>query len=87
MYIYIYIYTTQHQPRFLAGVSMLEAGERKRRFFCAILYKNASFYQDRLGTNIGKTQKRVAFPQVLRQGTVGCPVRNTPSFGAFSYYK
>jgi hypothetical protein len=23
---------------------------------------NASFYQDRLGTNIGKTQKRVAFP-------------------------
>jgi len=27
------------------------------------LYINASFYQDRLGTNIGKTQKkRVAFP-------------------------
>jgi hypothetical protein len=34
----------------------------KKRHFCAIFVSNASFYQDRLGTNIGKTQKRVAFP-------------------------
>eukprot|EP01046_Picozoa_sp_COSAG06_P073673 COSAG06_NODE_22146_length_732_cov_3.515008_1_plen_64_part_10 len=27
---------------------------------CAIYIKNASFYQDKLGTNIEKTQKRVA---------------------------
>ena len=35
----------------------------KRRHFCDAIYINASFYQDRLGTSIGKTQKRVAFPQ------------------------
>jgi hypothetical protein len=29
--------------------------------FCAIYTLNASFYQDRLGTNMGKTQNRVAF--------------------------
>jgi hypothetical protein len=34
---------------------------RKRTSFCAVFYTlNASFYQDRLGTNIGKTQKRDA---------------------------
>jgi hypothetical protein len=34
----------------------------KKRHFCAIYISNASFHQDRLGTNIGKTQKkRVAF--------------------------
>jgi hypothetical protein len=37
-------------------------GKVKKRHFCAIYTLNASsFYQDRLGTNIGKTQKRVAF--------------------------
>jgi hypothetical protein len=36
----------------------------KKRHFCAVLISNASFYQDRLRTNIGKALKRgvVAFP-------------------------
>jgi hypothetical protein len=38
---------------------------RRSSLFAPFIYKNenynASFYQDRLGTNIGKTQKRVAF--------------------------
>ena len=29
----------------------------KKRRFCAIYISNASFYQDRLGTNIGKALK------------------------------
>jgi hypothetical protein len=33
----------------------------KTATFCAMLIYNASFYQDRLGTNIGKVEKRVAF--------------------------
>eukprot|EP01046_Picozoa_sp_COSAG06_P119267 COSAG06_NODE_66511_length_254_cov_0.664516_1_plen_84_part_11 len=33
----------------------------KNATFCAIYISNRTFYQDRLGTNIGKTQKRVAF--------------------------
>ena len=36
-------------------------GTVRKRHFCAIHTLNASFYQDRLGTVIGKTQKRVAF--------------------------
>jgi hypothetical protein len=34
---------------------------RKRRLFAPFCSKNASFYQDRLGTNIGKVEKWVAF--------------------------
>ena len=33
----------------------------KRGHFCAVCIENASFYQDRLGTNIGKTRKRTRF--------------------------
>ena len=33
----------------------------KNATFCAIYIQNVSVYQDRLGTNIGKIQKRVAF--------------------------
>jgi hypothetical protein len=33
----------------------------KNAFFCAILYPKRSFYQDRLGTNIGKTPKKMCF--------------------------
>jgi len=38
----------------------VNSGE-KTPFFAPFIYKNALFYQDRLGTNIGKTQKRMAF--------------------------
>eukprot|EP01046_Picozoa_sp_COSAG06_P080092 COSAG06_NODE_27435_length_593_cov_1.002024_2_plen_90_part_01 len=34
---------------------------RKTALFFHFLYKNASFYQDRLGTNIRKTQKKCRF--------------------------
>jgi hypothetical protein len=34
---------------------------RKTPLSAPFIYKKRSFYQDRLGTNIGKTQKRVAF--------------------------
>jgi hypothetical protein len=43
------------------NVASLLCMERKASF-CAIYIENASFYQDRLGTNTGKTQKRLAFP-------------------------
>ena len=36
------------------------SGEKTHNFF-AILHQLRSFYQDRLGTNIGKTQNRDAF--------------------------
>ena len=39
----------------------LRLTEVRNATFCAISIYNASFYQDRLGTNTGKTQKRVAF--------------------------
>jgi hypothetical protein len=47
--------------RFLAGGR--DEGKKATRLFCdAILYtKNSSFYQDRLGTNIGRTQKETRF--------------------------
>jgi hypothetical protein len=45
--------------------SLLGAGDepsllvvKKTRYFCAIYIYNASFYQDRLGTNIGKPLKK-----------------------------
>ena len=31
---------------------------KKRGHFCAVCIENASFYQDRLGTNIGKTRNK-----------------------------
>jgi hypothetical protein len=34
---------------------------KKNATFAPFIYKKRTFYQDRLGTNIGKTQKRVAF--------------------------
>jgi hypothetical protein len=49
----------------LAPVKVVHGTERqvKKRHLCAIFIQNASFYQDRLGTNIGKAlKKRVAFP-------------------------
>jgi len=36
------------------GVLRSEAQVRKRSFSAIYIYINASFYQDRLGTNIGK---------------------------------
>jgi hypothetical protein len=36
-------------------------GGAKNATFCAVYIQNASFYQDRLGTDIGKVEKRVAF--------------------------
>ena len=36
---------------------------RKRRLFAPFCSKNASFYQDRLGTNIGKVEKWGVFLQ------------------------
>jgi hypothetical protein len=42
------------------------AGEhdgKKRAFFEPFIYKKSTFCQDRLGTNIGKTQKIAVFPQ------------------------
>ena len=35
----------------------------KKRSFRAIYISKRSFYQDRLGTNIGKLKKRTVFPQ------------------------
>jgi hypothetical protein len=43
-----------------AACDSVESKVRKRHF-CAIYIQYALFYQDRLGTNIGKTQKRMAF--------------------------
>jgi hypothetical protein len=46
---------------------LLEEYIGKETRACApIIYKNASFYQDRLGTNRGKTQKKDAFLQAGR---------------------
>jgi hypothetical protein len=39
---------------------------RKRHFLSHLYIKKMMFYQDRLGTNIGKTQKRMAFPYSSR---------------------
>ena len=41
---------------------------RKNATFCAMYILNASFYQDRLGTNIGKAEKRVALFAGARAG-------------------
>jgi hypothetical protein len=46
---------------------LLEYGE-KNVTFCAIYIYKRSFYQDRLGTNIGKTQKKDVF---LRESSAG----------------
>jgi hypothetical protein len=34
---------------------------QETRLFAPFIYKNYQFYQDRLGTNIGRTQKRTRF--------------------------
>jgi hypothetical protein len=48
------------RPSSRLGGERVEKGVgAKTATFCAIHIQNASFYQDRLGTNIGKTQKRV----------------------------
>ena len=39
----------------------VDSGGAKNATFCAIYIYNVSFCQDRLGTNIGKLEKRVAF--------------------------
>jgi hypothetical protein len=45
-----------------AGISQeVGAAGAKNATFCAIYILKRTFYQDRLGTNIGKPQKRVAF--------------------------
>ena len=36
---------------------------RKHIIFCAISYQKRSFYQDRLGTNIGEALKKDAFSE------------------------
>jgi hypothetical protein len=42
---------------------------RKTRTFCAVLIQERSFYQDRLGTNMGKAQKEMPFfLQLSRSG-------------------
>jgi hypothetical protein len=50
---------------------------RKRSLFCAIYTLNALFYQDRLGTNIGKA---------LKKGTVFSQVRTRLLWPTLSYY-
>ena len=51
---------TMDRPSSRLGGERVEKGVgAKTATFCAIHIQNASFYQDRLGTNIGKTQKRV----------------------------
>ena len=43
------------------GGSLDVCSGAKNATFCAIYIQNRTFYQDRLGTNIGKVEKRVAF--------------------------
>ena len=43
------------------GAVWHHADEVAKRAFCAIYTLKSSFYQDRLGTNIGKTQKKPVF--------------------------
>jgi hypothetical protein len=45
-----------------AGRARAAAGQVKKRSFWAIYIQKRWFYQDRLGTHIGKTPKRVVFP-------------------------
>ena len=47
------------------------------------MQKNVSFYQDRLGTNIGKTQKRVAFRIVVTVLSVPLSTWLLPKLGPF----
>ena len=50
------------RPRSRRSPSRKRSG-KETPFLCHFYTKNASFYQDRLGTNIGKAlKKRVAFP-------------------------
>jgi hypothetical protein len=47
-----------------AAKKAIAAREVRKRAFWAIYIYKSSFYQDRLGTNIGKTQKILPFSQV-----------------------
>jgi hypothetical protein len=44
-----------------AAGDRLDAWQGEKTFFCAIYTLNALFYQDRLGTNIGKALKKGTF--------------------------
>jgi hypothetical protein len=58
---------------------------RKRRHFCfrhSFICKMHHFYQDRLGTNIGKTQKRKAFSCRRRGRRQGRGSKNVRTRGA-----
>ena len=79
------------RPLILAGHSQgtahamrLLVEEVRNATFCAIYISNALFYQDRLGTNIRKTQKRVAFridcprPRTLRPARRRLPPWHAP---------
>ena len=50
----------------------------RKRNCCAIFPKNASLYQDRLGTNIGKTQKRASRTNWPTPCSVMIPQRPSP---------
>ena len=53
---------------------------RKRHFLRCHLYINASFYQDRLGTNIGKTQKKSGVsPELVPFGATNIRVSVFPT--------
>jgi hypothetical protein len=47
----------------------------KTVFFSHLYIKTIILHQDRFGTNIGKTQKRLPFSQVLAHERTGQPVR------------
>ena len=51
------------------GTATLLLNRMRRRYFGAMYISMRSFYQDRLGTNIGKTPKRLPFSQVAPSGT------------------
>ena len=60
---------------FLQALLVFSAPRQVRNAtFCAIYILNALFYQDRHGTNIGTTQKRVAFRIGLGDLRRCCPV-------------
>ena len=60
------------------GAVWHHADEVTKRAFCAIYTLKSSFYQDRLGTNIGKTPKKARFlegPHASHTPDAGCEER------------
>ena len=56
---------------------------RKRSLVPSLFPKKLSFYQDRLGTNVGKsTQKRLPFSQVIALNCSGCQIDGLTVIGA-----